>query len=107
MVKTLRFAPARSLMYFVSIYPSFCLTPSLNLLRQPEPYRPRHRARTPYLTKQPTYVSINTSIKEDADGTSKQTNQWSTKQFVSLRFDLDHCSKKQYGRRNNVFPLLA
>src|SRR5260370_3273045 len=65
MVKTLRFAPARSLMYCVSVYPCFCLTPSLNLLSQPEPDQPhRHRARTPHLTKQPTYVSINTCIKE-------------------------------------------
>src|SRR5258708_39834162 len=38
-VKTLRFAPARSLIYSVSACPHFyCLTPSLNLLSQPEPY---------------------------------------------------------------------
>ena len=38
MVKTLRYAPARSLIYSVSAYPYFCLTPSLNLLSQSEPY---------------------------------------------------------------------
>src|SRR6266567_5944975 len=39
-IKTLRYAPARSLIYSVSAYPCFCLTPSLNLLSQSEPYCP-------------------------------------------------------------------
>ena len=37
MVKTLRFAPARSLIYSVTAMQMFCLTPSLNLLSQPAP----------------------------------------------------------------------
>ncbi len=63
MVKTLRYAPARSLMYCVSVYPCFCLTPSLNLLSQLEPYRHTTTERE-HLTKQPTYVSIDSCIKE-------------------------------------------
>src|SRR6266436_5580277 len=39
-VKTLRFAPARSLIYFATAHPAFCLTLSLNLLSSPVPLPP-------------------------------------------------------------------
>jgi nucleoid DNA-binding protein len=40
--------------------------------------------------------------KGGKDATLKQTNQLSTKQYASPRFDLDHCSRKQSERRNNL-----
>ncbi len=91
MVKTLRYAPARSLMYCVSAYPCFCLTPSLYLLRQSEPYCPRHRARTPHLTKQPTYVSINSCIKEHLSNEShKRTRSRRSPSSSITKFSLTY-----------------
>ncbi len=71
--------------------PRFCLTPSLNLLRQPEPYCPRHRARTPHLTKQPTYVSINSCIKEHLSNEShKRTRSRRSPSSSITKFSLTY-----------------